>query len=70
MFYLYCRKCDRVVFNWKNCHCAKSKITRSIPSHFSWIKASKIKKLNHSSYVYDLVLRPLKDYDKGQKNED
>lgn len=69
MFYLYCRKCDRVVFNWKNCRCANEKVTRTIPSHFSWIKASKIKKTNQSSYVYDLVLRPIKDYSGGDLDE-
>ena len=62
MFYLYCRKCDRTVFNWKNCRCTNEKTYFDIPQHFSWIDSTKLNKTDRNSNVYSLVLRPLNQY--------
>ena len=43
MYYLYCRKCDKTVFNWINCKCAKEKISNCIPGHFIWIHENNLK---------------------------
>ena len=59
MLFYYCRKCDKITFNWKNCYCTKSKIPLTKPQHISSICKTKLNNTNH----YCLDLQPFKGGD-------